>query len=243
MFQIPDMSKRLFVPELMDDTGCSEDELFCTLRQFKTLNGLFSRSRTLVKRYIIPHMKRCGNREIVCADIGAGGGDFALWFTRLCRAKGLRVKMLCIDHDPRIVRFARAACLGRPDIAVLEGSAAAIDKIGIRIDYIFSNHFLHHVDTAEIPALINKMHSSARCGFLINDLARSRPAYAWFSLFCKIFFRTTMSFVDGRLSIRKGFTEREMASFASQTSFASSCIVGKLRPARVYLCCLKNVSV
>jgi SAM-dependent methyltransferase len=243
MFQIPDMSTRLFRPELMDDTGGPEDELFRTLRQFRTVNRLFSRYRTLVKRYLVPHMKRQGNREIVVADIGAGGCDFALWFTRFCRARGIGVKVLCIDNDPRAVRFAREACRGHDNIAVNEASAFSIDTIDGPIDYIFSNHFLHHIGPGEIPGLLRTIHDRALCGFLISDLARSRAAYAGFTLFCNIFFRTRQSCHDGRLSIRKGFLKNEMADLVAASFLSAPVTIGTMHPGRIFLWCVKQKAV
>jgi 2-polyprenyl-3-methyl-5-hydroxy-6-metoxy-1,4-benzoquinol methylase len=243
MFQIPDMSTRLFMPELMDDTTGPEDELFRTLGQFRTVNRLFSRIRTLVKRYLVPHMAKQGNREIVCADIGAGGGDFAIWFTKFCRGRGIRVKMLCIDHDPRVVRYAQRKCRGHDDIVIYKASAFSVDTINGPIDYILSNHFLHHIGTDEIPDLLKKMHDTARCGFFINDLARSRAAYMGFTLFCRVFFRSRMSCHDGRLSIRKGFLKNEMAGLVDAASLSTPVTIGTMHPGRIYLCCLKDYAV
>jgi 2-polyprenyl-3-methyl-5-hydroxy-6-metoxy-1,4-benzoquinol methylase len=240
MFQIPDMSARVFMPEIMDDTTGPEDELFRTLGQFRTVNRLFSRIRTLVKRYLLPHMARQGNREIVCADIGAGGGDFALWFTKFCSSRGIKVKMLCIDQDPRVVRYARQACQGHDDIVVYEASAFSVDSINGPIDYIFSNHFLHHIGSGEIPDLLRKIHDTARCGFFINDLARSRAAYLGFTLFCRVFFRSRMPCHDGRLSIRKGFLKNEIADLVDAASLTSHVTIGTIHPGRIFLYCLKD---
>jgi hypothetical protein len=239
MFQIPDMSSRVFIPELMDDTGCGEDELHRTLIQFKGINRLFSRSGTLVKQYLIPHMMLQGKREIVVADIGAGGCDFAMWFTSLCQAKKIRVRVLCIDHDPRVVRFARRVCRGHENITVREESAFSIDAIDEPVDYIFSNHFLHHISSGDIPGLLSKIYSTASCGFLINDLVRSRGAYIGFTLFCRAFLQSAMTRNDGRLSIRKGFTENEMVCLATEALLPEPVTIGTMFPGRVFCCCLK----
>jgi 2-polyprenyl-3-methyl-5-hydroxy-6-metoxy-1,4-benzoquinol methylase len=240
MFQIPDMSTRFFMPEIMDDINEPQEELFRTLGQFRTVNFLFSRVRVLVKRYLLPHMTLQGNREIVCADIGAGGGDFALWFTKVCRKKGIRVKMLCIDHDPRVVRYARQKCAGHDDIVIHEASAFSVDTINGPIDYIFSNHFLHHIASEKIPGLLKKFHDSARCGFLVNDLSRSRLAYIGFTLFCQVFFRSRMSCHDGRLSIRKGFLGDEMTAMVDSANLSTPVFIGTMHPGRIFLTCLKD---
>lgn len=240
MFLIPDMSQRVFLPEIMDDPLGADGILFKTLREFRTINHLFSRTRTLVKRYLIPSMLRQGKREIVIADIGAGGGDFALWITGYCRSKGIRLKALCVDNDPRVVRFARDACKGRDDIAVIEASAFSLDTIEGPIDYFFTNHFLHHIPTVEIPGLLKMFYDRARVGVLINDLARSTLAYVGFTLFCFAFFRSYMSRVDGLLSIRKGFLKKDLTDLVSRASLASPVTVGMLHPGRVFLYCQKQ---
>ncbi len=234
------MTSRLFVPELMDDLAGSEDELIRTLRDFRILNRLFSRTGTLVKRYLIPHMRMQGAREIVVADLGAGGCDFALWLTGLCRRERLSVRVLCIDSDARAVAFGRRVCRGRGNIEVRLGSAYSIDTNNEPIDYIVANHFLHHVETPNIPLLLKKIHGTARCGFLINDLARSAPAYFGFSLFCLAFLRRGLASGDGKLSIRKGFLSEEMSAFASKASLPEPFIVGSLHPGRVFLYSVKD---
>lgn len=236
------MTARLSEPEQMDDMAGAEDELFSTLRDFRIVNLLFSRTGALVKRYLIPHMLRQGPRELVVADLGAGGCDFALWFTGLCRRRGLVVRMVCIDNDPRAVAYSRMACSGRNAISVYEASAFSIDEIPGPIDYIFSNHFLHHIGSPDIPWLLRKIHDTARCGFLINDLARSVPAYLGFSLFAMLFLHAGLSRHDGRLSIRKGFLKQELADLTAQASFSTRFTVGTMRPGRVFLCCLKETA-
>jgi hypothetical protein len=175
MFQIPDMSARLFVPERMDDTGGSEEELIRTLRDFRIVNLLFSRSRTLVKRYLLPHMLKQGGRELIVADLGAGGCDFALWFTGLCRRKGLDVRVVCIDNDPRAVAYCRRALRGRSDIMVCEASASSIGEMGGPIDYIFSNHFLHHVSRCGFSSTIwpaaLRLTPGSRCSARLSCIA------------------------------------------------------------------------
>jgi hypothetical protein len=242
MFQIPDMTARLSEPEQMDDMAGAEDDLFSTLRDFRIVNLLFSRTGALVKRYLIPHMLRQGGRELIVADLGAGGCDFALWFTGLCRRKGLAVRMVCIDNDPRAVAYSRTACNGRSEISICEASAFSIGEIPGPIDYVFSNHFLHHIGSPDIPRLLKIIHDTARCGFLINDLARSVPAYVGFSLFAMIFLHAGLSRHDGRLSIRKGFLKQELADLVARASFSTRFTVGSMRPGRVFLCCLKETA-
>jgi hypothetical protein len=124
-----------------------------------------------------------------------------------------------------------------------EAQASSVDTIKGPIDYILSNHFLHHIDTNEIPDLLKKMHDTARCGFFINDLARSTSAYIGFTLFCSVFFRSKMSCHDGRLSIRKGFLKNEMTGLVDAASLPTPVTIGTMHPGRIYLYCLKDHTV
>jgi 2-polyprenyl-3-methyl-5-hydroxy-6-metoxy-1,4-benzoquinol methylase len=236
----PDLSKRSDQKEIMGVSGVDEKKAYRTLAQFKIINLLLSRSRKLMKEILIPHMLEAGGKKLTLLDVGAGGGDIALWFANLCHSHGIDIKILCLDSDPKVVEFARKMCYGRENISVRQGSAHDIEALDEGIDYIFSNHFLHHLNSQEIPQFLEKVYKSARRGFLINDLLRSRSAYLGFTLLAGILFHKSYHFHDGRLSIRKGFTFHELKQVVAQLNFSNCVKLGYRIPARVFLYCLKD---
>lgn len=236
----PDLSKRSDQKEIMDFSDVDEKKVYRTLVQFRIINLLLSRSRKLMKEILIPHMLEAGGKKLTFLDVGAGGGDIALWFANLCHCRGIEIKIICLDSDPKVVEFARKMCHGRENISVRQGSAHDIEAVDEGIDYIFANHFLHHLNSQEIPQFLEKVYRTARRGFLINDLLRSRPAYMGFTLLAGIFFHKSYHFHDGRISIRKGFRFHELKEVVAQLNFSNCVKLGCRIPARVFLYCLKD---
>ncbi len=236
----PDLSKRSDQKEIMDTSGVDDKKVYRTLAQFKMINLLLSRSRKLMKEILIPHMLEVGGKKLTLLDIGAGGGDIALWFANQCHSHGIEIKILCLDSDPKVVEFAKKMCHSCENISVRQGSAHDIETIDEGIDYIFANHFLHHLSSQEIPHFLEKVYRSARRGFLINDLLRSHTAYLCFTLLAAIFFHKSYHFHDGRISIQKGFTFHELKEVVAQLNFSNSVRLGYRIPARVFLYCLKD---
>ena len=157
----PDLRERYDGPELMDLPDVSEKKLMNTLRQFYLLNILFTRSRRLIKKYILADMLQSPGKIHEFLDLGAGGCDIAIWVLKRCRNLGLNVRITCLDHDPRIVKYARQKCRAYGEIRVIEASAAELETLAPS-DYIFANHLLHHLPSWQWHALIDALSRQAR---------------------------------------------------------------------------------
>ena len=240
LFRPPDLSTRSDQKEIMGSRDVDEKKVYRTLAQFRIINLLLSRSRKLMKEILIPHMLQAGGKKFTLLDVGAGGGDVAAWFADLCHSRGIEIKIICLDSDPQVIEFAAKRCQSYMNINVRHGSAHDIETIDEGIDYIFANHFLHHLDNQEIPQFLEKVYRTARRGFLINDLLRSHPAYLGFTLLAGIFFHKSYHFHDGRLSIRKGFKLHELKGVVADLNFSNGVTLGYRIPARVFLYCFKG---
>ena len=228
---VPNLSTRLHTHELMDESDADEERLRRTIGQFGVLNALFSRSRFLMRRYFFSVMEAEPGRAWTLLDIGAGGCDLDRWFVTRARRKGIRVSVTAVDHDARIVPWAREACAAFPEITVLEGDALEIDRLG-RFDFVFSNHTLHHLGDPDIERVLELVSRSAARAVVLNDLARSIWAYIGYSIFTGLFVHRSFAFYDGRLSIRRGFAREELEAMASRVDSGAYSVVG-VRPARL----------
>lgn len=234
MHIVPNMRQRSSMPEIMDDPASDAEQLFTTLKQFELTNRLLSRSRHLIKKILIPHMCMQRDSRIIFLDIGCGGCDIDIWLAAYCEKLRIDISILCMDSDPRVIAYAKRACREYPSITVLHGDALEIDKSGFQFDYIFSNHFLHHLPAEIIPAFLENVNRCAKKGFLMNDLVRSPTAYLLFSLFGSLFLRDSFSREDGRRSVRKGFTVREVKSIIRKCDLHKSVTVETIFPWRIY---------
>jgi 2-polyprenyl-3-methyl-5-hydroxy-6-metoxy-1,4-benzoquinol methylase len=230
----PNLKERYAGPELMDLPDVSEKKLINTLRQFYLLNILFTRSRRLIEKYILADMLQSPGETYEFLDLGAGGCDIAIWLLKRCRLLGLNVRITCLDYDPRIVKYAWEKCRAYPEIGVIEASVQELEKLA-PYDYIFANHLLHHLPTVQWRTLIDALTRQTRKVFLLNDIRRSRWAYAGYALFAGLFTHNSFAFVDGLISIRKGISVNEMQEAVSACGHKKNITIGTVLPARVFV--------
>ncbi len=210
----PNLSQRANLPELMDQTDSDPDLLNRTLEQFDWINRLLTRSRHLLKRYVVRRMLASPESEYHLIDLGAGACETSAWLLQYCRRRGLRLRVTACDHDPRVVAFARRHYGETPGLKILERDLAALDDLA-PFDFVYANHLRHHLSDAGILALLAQLERVPRAGVLLNDLRRSRLAYTAFELFSQALLRGSFARSDGLLSICKGFTVDELVSMAA----------------------------
>jgi len=207
--KIVDLSSRADIVEEMDRLDSSEEQLFRTLDQFQLVNRIFSRYRSVLTRSVLRDMAKDPSRSYRLADLGAGGCDIARWLIHGCRKQGLRMKILAVEHDPRVARYARAANSDYPEIQLVETDARD-SGLWEGADYIFANHLLHHLTNQACIELIRQIdHSSPRL-YVLNDLIRSTWAYYGYWLAASPFFRNSFIVQDGLASIQRGFSLPEV---------------------------------
>jgi 2-polyprenyl-3-methyl-5-hydroxy-6-metoxy-1,4-benzoquinol methylase len=231
----PDMRLRdMTDKEIMDRPDADLDRLHRTIRQFQWINFLFSASRTLLREHIFSMMIQDPTRRYTLLDVGAGGCDIAIWAAREARTRGLKLDITALDNDPRILPVAYRATRDYPEIRIVEGNALDLSQQG-SFDFIFSNHFLHHLDWGEIKIFLQHVLAATRIAFVMNDLKRSRWAYLGCTVFLGLSTRRSFAFHDGRLSIRRGFLPAELREFTSRNFPNARIHVLEAPPARVVL--------
>jgi 2-polyprenyl-3-methyl-5-hydroxy-6-metoxy-1,4-benzoquinol methylase len=182
-----------------------------TLRQIVLINRLLTGYQKLLERTILEDLRyHPGRPPYTLLDVGSGGGDIAAWLAR--REPGLRI--VCLDHDPRAVAFARRRCASLPAIEVRLGSVSELDAME-RFDYVLAHDFLHHLPEGEITPAVQAMLRRARRLLVASDLLRSRNSFIIFSLFAAVFLHRSFAATDGQLSIRKGFLPEELQALLS----------------------------
>ena len=232
---VPDMRRRNMTDkEIMDRADADPEQLHRTLRQFHWINYLFSASRTLLREHFFSMMVQDPTRRYTLLDVGAGGCDIAVWAAREARNRGLKLNISALDNDPRILPVAYRATRDYPEIRILEGNALDLSRQG-SFDFIFSNHFLHHLDWDEIKIFLQQVLATTRLAFVMNDLKRSRWAYLGCTVFLGLWARRSFAFHDGRLSIRRGFLPGELRDFTTRNFPNARIQVEETLPARVVL--------
>lgn len=214
----------------MDLPGANENRLIRTVRQFEIINRLLTRSRGAIRRYLLRDAVARKLEEVTLLDIGAGGCDIGRWFIEACKRRGIHGRVICLDYDERIVAYARKTCADQPEISVVLGDAGELRRME-EVDYVFANHFLHHLPEEGILELLPMIAQKARYGFLLNDLKRSRLSYFGYTCLAGLFLHGSFAFYDGRLSIRRGFRREELVTLTE--GCGEKTIIRSLAPGRL----------
>jgi 2-polyprenyl-3-methyl-5-hydroxy-6-metoxy-1,4-benzoquinol methylase len=205
-----------------------------TIRQFKLLNYLFSASSMLMREHFFTIMEQDPQRIYTLLDVGAGGCDIAIRAAREARRRGLKLNITALDNDARILSIAYQATRDYPEIRIIEGNALDFSPLS-SFDFVFSNHFLHHLAWDDIKIFLERIIAQTRLAFVMNDLKRSNWAYLGFTIFSGLLTRRSFHFYDGRLSIRRGFLPDELRDFISRNFPDRAIQVVETYPARVVL--------
>ena len=207
---MPDFSARAADDELMDRPDSPARLLRNTLRQFRWINRTLTPCHRLLCRHVLPRMRADRERAWTMLDIGSGGCDLPLWLVERCRRERLDLTVTCVDHDPRVVEFARQRVANHPEITLVYGDALSLAGIAPGgWDFIFSNHFLHHLSTPQIGNCLRQVVRACREQCIMSDLVRSRLSYWLYTAAAGAFLRNSFAYEDGRLSIRKSLTKHE----------------------------------
>lgn len=219
-----DLTKRSWFREYLDDFFSPDPHIAATLRNLERINVWFSGIRSLCNATIFNSPQIMKKKRITIVDLGCGGGDLALWLSKRCSQKGVQPHIIGIDHDPRIAAIALERCSRDRRITILNQSADSLDHLADGIDWIVSNHFLHHLVEDEIIRLLRGIASRAEDGIIMNDLVRSRAALVGFGLLCSAARPAGHTAHDGVVSIMRSFTKKEMTKILCGAGLASATV-------------------
>jgi 2-polyprenyl-3-methyl-5-hydroxy-6-metoxy-1,4-benzoquinol methylase len=180
--------QRSLVPEIMDDPSVPHETWVRFHRQLGSLHRFLGNQRAILDA-LRRHPRPIGR----VLDIGCGDGEL---LDTIRRALG--VDVLGIElRPPRCNKF---------DVPIIEADATR-DRLP-EADVAVSMMVVHHLKEAEIVALIrNAARSVDR--LIILDLVRHWLPLALFSTFVSPLLMRTVA-VDGRQSIRRAYTPREL---------------------------------
>jgi len=234
-YLFPDMRERnTSDKEKLEMADADMDQFRRTIRQFRLINFLLSASSRLMREHFFTIMEQDPQRVYTLLDVGAGGCDIAIRAAREARQRGLKLNITALDNDARILPIARRAIRAHPEIRIVEGNALELSRLG-PFDFVFSNHFLHHLAWDDIKIFLEQIIHRTRLAFVMNDLKRSNWAYLGFTIFSGLLTRGSFHFYDGRLSIRRGFLADELRGFLRSNFPESAIKVVETFPARVVL--------
>lgn len=191
----------------MDEPDCDLEALRRTYALFQPINRLVAGWRRIYLRQLRPALSP--TRPTTLLDIGSGGGDVPRALAGWAARDGLLLDVTAIDPDERAHDFAS----GRgpvPNVRYRRMLSADLVAAGERFDIVTSNHLLHHLEQADLAALLADSERLARRLVVHNDIARSGLAYGAYRAATVPLARDSFVHFDGSLSIRRSYRAPEL---------------------------------
>ena len=202
--------ERIVQPELLDALPPRDESALRSRRDIRRLNGLMGHSR-LMARALEKSLRGRASPRIV--ELGAGDGHFLLGVAERMRPARMEVEATLVDRldvlDPRMRE--RFNALGWRIQAEIAGAMewlrqAAPDSA----DVIISNLFFHQFGKDELTEMLRLAARSA------HTVIALEPRRGWLPDFLGRFLWVagcgSVTRYDGRVSIRAGFSGRELSA-------------------------------
>lgn len=221
------LEQRLIGEEMMDDPALPAATYDAVLKDLAQVNRV-----TLAHRPTLAFLDRAlGSRtSFSLLDVGYGHGDMLRTIARWARQKGVCARLVGIDLNPRSAKSAADCTPPGLPIDYRTGDYAQLD--GEDWDFVVSSLVAHHMTHHELVSFVGFMESEARCGWFVNDLERSRFAYAGYPLLARLMGWHPIVRHDGRMSIARSYRREEWPSILAEAG-AEAASVRKVFPFRL----------
>ena len=214
--------KSLFFPlrnlrdELLDLDEASYEEVRDSLNDVTTVNRYLSGYRVLLHHAGKFLKKHQSDRPFTVLDAATGSADQPVALVKLARKLGVPIQVTAIDINSKMLKMAKDEIFQYPEIRLVQCDVLALPFKDEGFDLAVNNLSLHHFTWDNAVAIIKAIYKSARLGFLINDLHRSRIAHAVIFLLTRIFTRNRITRYDAPVSVMNAFTPSEFCELAMQ---------------------------
>jgi SAM-dependent methyltransferase len=221
--------------ERMDEPDQDPAELGRSLADLRHVNRWLGGYR-VVLHHLEKLVARHPRPSYRVLDVATGSADIPLKVAAWARAKGIRMQIVATDNHATTLDYARRHAAGDADVRVEPADALHLPYADNAFDFTVCSTALHHFDArADLLRVLGELDRVARIGGIINDLRRSRPAYAGARLLAATFWRRhSVTAHDGPLSVRRAFTPAELAELANATALPGARVY-RHEPFRVAL--------
>ena len=221
-----DFSKRCTDIEQMDDPTLDPSVMVAVYEDIDKAN-LYSGGHKNTVKAVQRLLRENHGTEFTIVDMGSGNGTMLRQIVLWGRKNGYRLKGIGLDLNPNAVQLARATSLDFPEIRFEQKDILSLAPGDFPCDLLLCSLTMHHFKDDEIPVFLEQFARLAKIGVIINDLQRSRIAYYLFKGFSAIFTVTPIAKNDGLISIKSGFTKKELLALSKNVAHASHSIAWK----------------
>lgn len=205
---LPDLSRRILTPEVMDRDDVNETDLRKSLGYLRWVNRFLGGTGPIVRQLAAWSKTWPTDRPIVILDVATGGADLPKSMVTWARRHGRSVRVIGIDRHEKTLQYARENVGDEPWITLLRSDALHLPLPPNSVDYAVSSLFLHHLNDVQVMTVLSAMDKVARRGLIWSDLLRRHRAVQWIRLLS--LFANPVVKHDAPVSVLAGFRRDEV---------------------------------
>jgi SAM-dependent methyltransferase len=177
-------------------------------------------------------------QPLTFVDIGCGYGDLLRAVRSWARKRGRTMKLIGIDLNAQAIDIARGATNIADDI---DYHATDIFEFTPNdpIDFVANSLLTHHLTDEMIVRFLRWMEASARRGWIIYDLQRSRMSFYFIPLVGALLRLHPVVVYDGRISVARSGTRAEWESLIATAGVPRDTVQLRWFMFRFVIGCLK----
>jgi SAM-dependent methyltransferase len=201
---------------MMDRPQPVSDDLKIGFENLEKLNrrfGSYHLIRHFLGRWIAP------GESVSLLDLCTGSGDIPRCIADWARAQKSIVRIHAIDFQPSTLCIAQAKSVLYPEITYETANASRFTPVE-SFDFVTCSLALHHFAFSDAIDLLRRIRDFAHRGVVVADLERSDLGIVGIHLLTGILVKDQMNKFDGRLSIRRAFSFRELAALAAEAGWS-----------------------
>ena len=203
-------------PELLDLDEAPFDEVQDSLEDVRLVNRYLGGYRVLLY-YIRNFIKRHPlEKEFLVLDLATGSADQPIAVVDMARQLNVKIKVVALDINSKMLNYAHEKIRAYPEIHLIQGDIHSPPFGENSFDVVMNSLSLHHFTRIQAVNILRIADFMSRSGFIINDLNRSRIAYAFILILTRVVTKNRLTRHDAPVSVMNAFTPSELAEMAQE---------------------------
>lgn len=207
---MPDLSKRAFAIERMDDLDASGPDLHQALYELEGINYVLGGNYVTLDGIALVMDRYRHARHLRIADVGCGSGDMLRRVRRMTERRKLEAELTGFDANANVIKYAIAHT---PETCRISYEAVNIFSEEFRthkFDIVTGTLFFHHFTAEQLAQFFKDLRDQVDLGIVINDIHRHWFAYYAIKFLTRIFSRSPMVKHDAPVSVLRAFKKAEL---------------------------------
>jgi hypothetical protein len=157
-----------------------------------------------------------GPEPFTVLDAATGSADQPIALVKFARKLNIPIRIIAIDINLKMLTFAREETARFPEIKMVQCDIHGLPFANESFNLTVNSLSLHHFTREGAIGIMRSLHAACKRGMIINDLHRSRIAWAAIFALTRMLTQNRLTRFDAPVSVMNAFTPDEMTTMAQE---------------------------